>query len=92
MRNQEGFPGDAGGKEPTYQCRRGKRCNAGSIPGSGISSGGGHGNLLSYFCLEPGGLCPIGWQSWTRLKHACRGILTGLGPDFKADLARLRMI
>ena len=26
MRKQEGFPGDAGGKEPTCQCRRGKRC------------------------------------------------------------------
>ena len=26
--------------------------DAGSIPGSGISSGGGHGNPLQYSCLE----------------------------------------
>ena len=26
--------------------------NLGSIPGSGRSSGGGHGNLLQYSCLE----------------------------------------
>ena len=26
--------------------------DAGSIPGSGISSGGGHGNLFQHSCLE----------------------------------------
>ena len=26
--------------------------DAGLIPGSGRSTGGGHGNLLQYFCLE----------------------------------------
>ena len=36
-----------------------------SVPGSGISPGGGHGNPLQYFCLEnswpeePGGLQSI---------------------------------
>ena len=38
------FPGGAGAKEPTCQCRRFKRC--GSIPGSGKSPGGGHGHPL----------------------------------------------
>ena len=42
--------------------------DTGSIPGSGRSSGGGHGNLLWYFHLEnpvdkePGGLQSIGSQ------------------------------
>ena len=42
-----GFPGGSVGKEPT--------CNAGdvsSIPGSGRSPGGEHGNPLLYSCLE----------------------------------------
>ena len=40
----------------------------GSIPGSGRSSGGGHGNPLQYSCLEilwtgePGGLQSIDWS------------------------------
>ena len=43
----KGFPGGSDGKEST--------CNAGdqgSIPESGRSSGGGHGNPLQYSCLE----------------------------------------
>ena len=45
--------------------------DAGSIPGSGRSPGGGYGNPLQYSCLEnpwteePGGLQSIGSQSWT---------------------------
>ena len=42
-----GFPGCSDGKEST--------CSAGdldSIPGSGRSPGGGHGNSLQYSCLE----------------------------------------
>ena len=45
--------------------------DAGSIPGSGRSPGGGHGNPLQYSCLEnpwteePGGLQSIGSQSQT---------------------------
>ena len=42
-----GFPGGSAGKEPA--------CNAGdpgSIPGSGRTPGGGHGNPLQYSCLE----------------------------------------
>ena len=38
------FPGGTSGKEPTCQCR-GLR-DPGSIPGSGRSPGGGHGNPL----------------------------------------------
>ena len=46
--------------------------DSGSIPGSGRSPGGGHGNPLQYSCLEnpmdrgPGGLSSIGLQ---RLGH-----------------------
>jgi len=38
-------------KKPTCQCRLDKR-DAGSIPGSGRSPGGEHGNPLQYSCLE----------------------------------------
>ena len=50
--------------------------DAGLIPGSGRSRGGGHGNPLQYSCLEtpwteePGGLQSIGVaKSWTRPKQ-----------------------
>ena len=46
----KGFPGGTLGKEPT--CHSGDVRDAGSIPGSGRSPGGGHGNLLQYSCLE----------------------------------------
>ena len=42
-----GFPGGADGKE--LACNGG---DPGSIPGSGRSTGGGHGNPLQYSCLE----------------------------------------
>ena len=45
-----GFPGGTSAKEPACPCRRCK--DAGSIPGSGRSLGGGHGNPLQYSCLE----------------------------------------
>ena len=32
----------------------------GSIPGSGRSPGGGHGNPLQYSCLEN----PMHWEAW----------------------------
>ena len=47
---QVGFPGGAGSKEPTCQCRRGKRQEFN--PGSRRSPGEGHGNPLQYSCLE----------------------------------------
>ena len=46
-----GFPGGSTCKEPACQCRLGIR-DAGSIPGSGRSPGGGNGNPLQYSCLE----------------------------------------
>ena len=51
----------------------------GFIPGSGTSSGGGHGSPLQYSCLENpmGGLQPIGLQrvghNWRDLTHAYGG-------------------
>ena len=45
-----GLPGGTRGKEPTCQCRRGKRL--GLNPGSGRSPGGGHGSPLQHSCLE----------------------------------------
>ena len=45
-----GLPGSVSGKEPT--CNAGDIRDAGSIPGSGRSSGGGRGNSLQYSWLE----------------------------------------
>ena len=44
------FPDGASGEEPT--CNAGDVRDTGSIPGSGRSLGGGHGNPLQYPCLE----------------------------------------
>ena len=44
-----GFPGGASGKEPP--AKAGDVRDMGSIPESGISPGGGNGNLLQYSCL-----------------------------------------
>ena len=44
-----GFPGDASSKEPGY---KESIRDPGSIPGSGRSPGGGHGNPLQYSCPE----------------------------------------
>ena len=60
----------------------GDRRDTGSIPGSGRSPGGGHGNPLQYSCLENSrnreawqALVHGVTQSWTQLKwfkHVCR--------------------
>ena len=42
-----GFPGGSVAKNPSASAR-----DAGSIPGSGRSPGGGNGNLIQYSCLE----------------------------------------
>ena len=55
-----GLPGGSVGKESA--------CNEGdldSIPGSGRSSGGGHGNPLQYSCLEN----PMDGGSWRATVH-----------------------
>ena len=44
---REGFPGSSAAKNPAASTG-----DAGSIPGSGRSPGGGHGNPLQYSCLE----------------------------------------
>ena len=68
-----GFPGGAGGKEPV---NAEDLRDAGSIPWSGRSPEGGHGNLPQYSCLE--NLMDRGawWamvyratKSWTPLKQ-----------------------
>ena len=56
----QGFPGGLVGKEST--------CNAGavgSIPWSGRSFGGGHGNPLQYSCLEN----PMERGAWQAIVH-----------------------
>ena len=78
-----GLPGGSVGKESA--CNEG---DLGSIPGSGRSPGGGHGNPLQYSCLEN----PMDRGAWwaivhkiaqnrTRLRqfsvHACRHTLQG---------------
>ena len=55
-----------------YACIAGDTGDTGSIPGSGRSPGGGHGNPLQYsaweipWTEEPGGLQPMGSQ---RVRH-----------------------
>ena len=58
-----GFPGGSDGKEST--CNGG---DAGSIPGLGRSSGGGHGNPLQYSCLQNphGQRSLVGYSPWGR--------------------------
>ena len=55
-----GFPGGSDGKEST--CNVG---NLGSVPGLGISPGGGHGNPLQYSCLEN----PMDRGAWWATVH-----------------------
>ena len=45
-----GLPGWLSGKESA--CNAGNERDAGSIPGSGRSPGGGHGNPFQYSCME----------------------------------------
>ena len=47
---QRGVPDGSAGKE--YACNAGDTRNAGLIPGSGRSPGGGDGHPLQYFCLK----------------------------------------
>ena len=67
---QWGFSGGSVVKKPPVNAG-----DAGLIPGSGRSLGGGHGNPLKYSCLEnpmteePGRLQSMGSQSWTQLKQ-----------------------
>jgi len=59
-----GFPG----KEPVVKnlsASAGDVRDAGSIPGSGRSPGGGHGSLLQYSCLEN----PMDRGAWWATVH-----------------------
>ena len=74
------FSSGSVGKEST--CSAGITGYAGSIPGSGTSPGGGHGNPLQYSCLENSHeqRSLAGYSSWDRkeldtpevTEHACR--------------------
>ena len=55
-----GFPSGSVGKESA--CNAG---DAGLIPGSGRSLGGGHGNSLQYSCLED----PMDRGAWRAIVH-----------------------
>ena len=46
--------------------------NMGSVPGSGRSTGGGHGNLLQYSCLEN----PMDRGAWRATVHEVTKSLT----------------
>ena len=67
-----GFPGGTGGKESA--CHAGDVRDEGSIPGSGRSSGGGHGNLLQYSCLEN----PMDRGAWQATVHRATNSQTRL--------------
>ena len=58
-----GFPDGTSGKDPPVNA--GDIRDAGSIPGSGRSLGGGHGNPLQYSCLEN----PMDSGAWWATVH-----------------------
>ena len=59
----QGFPGGTSGKESA--CSAGDVRDVASIPGSGRSPGGGHGNPLQYSCLEN----PTDRGAWRAIVH-----------------------
>ena len=63
-----GFPGGSESKESTYNA-----VDLGSIPGLGISPGGGHGNSLQYSCLGN----PMDRGAWQATVHG----VTKVGHD-----------
>ena len=58
-----GLPRWLSGKEPA--CNAGDAADVGSIPGSGTSPGGGHGNPLPYSCLKN----PMDREVWQAIIH-----------------------
>ena len=58
-----GFPDGSSGKQSA--CSAGAAGDAGSIPGSGRSPGGGYGNPLQYSCLEN----PMDRGAWQATVH-----------------------
>ena len=60
-----GFPDGSVGKESAYNA--GDTGDVGSVPASGRSPGGGHGNSLQYSCLEnpmDRGACQAMYGPW----------------------------
>ena len=55
------LPGGTSGKEPASA---GDLRDVGSIPGSGRSPGGEHGNPFQYFCLENPMDSLVGYSPW----------------------------
>ena len=62
------FPGGTSSKEPACQWRRQERQQ--SIPGSGASPGGGHGNPLQYSCPEN----PMHRGAWQATVHGSQRV------------------
>ena len=58
------FPSDSEVKESTFNA--GGTGDAGLIPGSGRSPGGGYGNTLQYACLEN----PVDREAWQTTVHS----------------------
>ena len=59
--NNQGFPGGSDGKESACNAR-----DPGSVPGSGRSSGEGHGDPLQCSYLENGQRSLVGYSPWAR--------------------------
>ena len=63
METKTGFPAGTVVENPPVKA--GDIRNVGSIPGSGRSPGGGHGNQLQYSCLEN----PVDREAWWVTVH-----------------------
>ena len=57
-----------------FTCNAGASGDMGSIPGSGRSPGGGHGNPLQYSCLEN----PMEREAWQAIVYRVAKSQTGL--------------
>ena len=72
-----GFPNDSAGKE--FACNAG---DSGSIPGSGITPGGGNGDPFQYSCLKNS----MGRGTWQATVHRVAKSWTRLNTPFRASL------
>ena len=83
-KREMGFPGGAGGNEPTASV--GDIRDVGSIPEPGRSPGGLHGNPLQYSCLEN----PMNRGAWWATVHRITKSLTRLKQISTHALIKLR--
>ena len=72
MQETKGFPSGVSAEVPS--ANKGDERDAGLIPGSGRSPGGGHGNPLQYSCLEN----PMDRGAWQVTVHGVRRSQTRL--------------